>query len=171
MAIEEQAAADIAAGVKLTSRILPDGGQFGLSLRRDDPLELIVTETLRHEGKELPAPAPAHPLDLLHNIGPHGAVGPAIENLEEPLWEYLRKPHTTKDFGVALVLAIRVNKRWAIAPETPMTPKAILAIFALDPSQFSLYLPGESQPLPPDTAIPLRRGDVFEAQKDGKYGE
>ena len=37
--------------------------------------------------------------------------------------------------------------------------------------EYSLYTPPEStQPLPPDSDIPLSRGELFEAQRDGKYG-
>jgi len=156
--------------VKLTSRILPDGDRLHLVVAREDALEQIVTETLERSGKDLPAPGPEHPLDRLHDLGPHDEVGQAIEDLAQPVWEYLRQPHTTHNFGVELVLAIRVNKRWKVATQQTMTPLEILALFQLDSSEFSLYLPNQTVPLPPGTGIALTRGEVFEAQKDGKYG-
>jgi hypothetical protein len=51
-----------------------------------------------------------------------------------------------------------------------MTPRELLTSFGFDPSQFSLYKPDSTEPLPADTAISLYRGDMFEAQKDGRYG-
>ncbi|MDQ6857487.1 MAG: hypothetical protein M3Z65_00655 [Chloroflexota bacterium] len=156
--------------LEITSRLLPDHSAFELELNRDDTLENIVDETLRHENVELPAPKPEHPLDQLYGIGADGHAGPVIPDLAIPLWQYLRQPHTTRSFGVELVLAIRVNKRWRIAPEPSLTPRAILQLFDLNGTEYSLYMPDQTNPLPPDTAISLKRGEVFEAQKDGKYG-
>ena len=80
---------------------------------------------------------------------------------------------TTKDFGIELVLAFRVNTRWAVATSSDMTPKQILALpgIGLDYQQYTLYLPGSSDPLPLDKPIHLERGAALEAQRDGKYGE
>lgn len=172
MAIESQPATDAKHDreVRITSRILGDPAHpLRLAMDRDDLLEQVITETLKHEHLELPAP-PERPLDQLHNLGPQDEPGPVIENLEQPLWEYLRQSHTTRDFGVHLVLAIRVNHAWAVAPEAEMTPRAILQLFHLDPAEFSLYLPEAKEPLPPDVPVKLERGKIFEAQKDGKYG-
>jgi len=52
-----------------------------------------------------------------------------------------------------------------------MTPKAILTLFGLAWEQFTLYKPGHDVELPLDTPIKLERGECFEAQKDGKYGD
>lgn len=155
---------------RVTSRILPDGSASRFEIDRDDPLTTIVNDTLEYAEEQLPAPRPEAPLDRLRNLGPHDAIGPVIDDLTTSVWRYLRQPHTTRNFGVELVRAIRVNKRWAIAPEEAMTPRAILGLFKLDPAEFSLYLPTDATPLPPDTNVVLSRGKAFEAQKDGKYG-
>ena len=53
-----------------------------------------------------------------------------------------------------------------------MTPKAILALAGLSWEQYSLYYPDDSkEPLPPDAPVKLHRGQRFEAQRDGKYGQ
>ena len=70
------------------------------------------------------------------------------------------------------MLAFRVNIRWAVATAPQMTPKQILALPAINLpfEQYTLYLSGSSDPLPLDTPITIRRGEVLEAQRDGKYG-
>lgn len=75
-------------------------------------------------------------------------------------------------FGIELVLAFRVNVRWAVAPAPQMTPRQILALPAINLpyEQYTLYLPGSSDPLPLDTPITITRGEALEAQRDGKYG-
>jgi hypothetical protein len=73
---------------------------------------------------------------------------------------------------VELVLAIQINTRWRIAPQKQMTPKDILALAGLPWQEYSLYFPPDSvDPLPPDTPVELHRGQHFEAQRDGKYGQ
>lgn len=42
--------------------------------------------------------------------------------------------------------------------------------FGLNPAEYSLYAIDGKDPLPPDTPLNLRRGERFEAQKDGRYG-
>jgi hypothetical protein len=78
----------------------------------------------------------------------------------------------TRDFGIELTLAIRVNTRWDVATSESMTPREILALpqIALDFQQYTLYLPGSAEPLPLDAPVAITRGEVFEAQRDGKYG-
>jgi hypothetical protein len=41
----------------------------------------------------------------------------------------------------------------------------------MDAAQFTLYPPDSSDPYPVDTPIKVERGQKFEAQKDGRYGE
>ena len=98
-------------------------------------------------------------------------VGPAL-TLDDGIEEYLHLPHTSKEFELELVLAIRVNARWAIATSETMSPREILKLpgINLDPDNYSLYNTGSNEPLPPDVAINLHRGAHFEAQRDGKYG-
>jgi hypothetical protein len=117
-------------------------------------------------------PAPQNPLDLLHDLEKHGHVGPPITDLEQALAAYLKEKGTSPHFGIELVLAFRVNTRWAVAPKPDMTPKEILGLPAigLDYQQYTLYLPGSNDPLPLDKPIHLTRGEALEAQRDGKYG-
>jgi len=116
-------------------------------------------------------PPEGEPLDRLHGLDQHGVVGLALP-LEEGIEEYLHRPHTSKEFEIELVLAIRVNARWAIASSEMMNPREILQLPAinLDPAAYSLYRLGGNEALPADIAIKLHRGDRFEAQRDGKYG-
>ena len=57
-----------------------------------------------------------------------------------------------------------------VLPAPKMTPRELLTSFGFDPAQFSLYRADSTELLPPDTPISLKRGDMFEAQKDGRYG-
>lgn len=117
-------------------------------------------------------PTASEPLDLLRNFLDQDSLGPPIANLDEPVGEFVRRPHTTKNFGIELVLAFRVNNRWAVAPAAEQTPRQILALPAvnLDPAEYTLYLPGSDHVLPIDTPVIITRGMAFEAQKDGRYG-
>jgi hypothetical protein len=96
-------------------------------------------------------------------------VSEPIADLQQPLAEYLKKPKTTKHFGIKLARAIRVNTLWKIASEAQMTPQQILDLFSLDTS-FTLYRKSSSIPLPLNEAIEIKRGLELEAQKDGQYG-
>lgn len=122
-------------------------------------------------GGQTILPPDGTPLDRLYGLDNHEVVGPAL-GLDEGIEEYLHRPHTSKKFEIELVLAIRVNARWAIATDESMSPRNILKLpgINLSPDDYSLYTPGSNQPLPPDVAIPIHRGDRFEAQRDGKYG-
>jgi hypothetical protein len=132
-----------------------------------------LLEVLEKSAKELGVqllPNSDKPLDRLHGIYAHERVGESLD-LEITLAQFLEVKPMTHLFGVELVRAIRVNTRWLIAPEERMTPKSILALAGLSWEEYSLYTPPEStQPLPPDSDIPLSRGELFEAQRDGKYG-
>ena len=155
--------------VKVSVEILETGqGPYQLRLEREAPLAEVLERGLTDSGNQL-VPEPVPPVDRLHNLR-HKEVGPAIANLEEPLWKYLREPHITHDFGIELVRAFRVNTRWAVAPDPKMTPRQILGLVDLDYQQYTLYRPGSSDPLPLDSPIEMKRGEVFEAQRDGKYG-
>jgi hypothetical protein len=122
-------------------------------------------------GGQTILPPDGRPLDRLHGLDNHHVVGPTL-SLDEGIEEYLHRPHTSKEFEIELVLAIRVNARWAIATSEMMIPREILKLpgINLAPEDYSLYNPGSNEPLPPDVAIKLHRGQRFEAQRDGKYG-
>ncbi|MBA4191810.1 MAG: hypothetical protein C0467_27845 [Planctomycetaceae bacterium] len=157
----------------VTTRVLPGGSPTKFKIADNAPLLQLLEDGARHLGIHLLPPPPLRPLDRLHNIGKHDEVGPAIGDLDQSVGVYLKEKGTTKDFGIELVLAFRVNTRWAVATSHEMTPKQILALpgIGLDYQQYTLYLPGSSAPLPLDKPIHLKRGDALEAQRDGKYGE
>jgi hypothetical protein len=132
----------------------------------------VLRRGAEHLHIELLPPDSDQPLDRLHNIHDHAAVGPPITDLEQDLGHFVSHGDNTPDFGIELVRAFRVNTRWAVAPESDMSPRDILALPAigLDHTQYTLYAIGSSDPLPLDTAVPITRGQAFEAQRDGKYG-
>lgn len=156
-------------GLAVTTRILgTTEPPRRFRIPRSVPLLTVMQTGARRAGVAL-LPDATNPHDRLYNVrGQH--VGEAISDLDESLQHFLRRPGTTRDFGIELVLAIRVNALWAIATSASMNPRQILALFGLDPTDYSLYRGTSVDPLPPDTAISLRRGDTFEAQRDGKYG-
>lgn len=156
---------------RITIRPLPDGPEKTLRLPASDTLLEVLQKGAHELGIEL-LPNSTAPFDTLHNIKRREEVGPAIVDLDQQLGEYLKEKHTTHDFGIDFKLAFRVNTRWAVAPKSMMTPREILALpqINLDYQQYTLYRRGSSEPLPLDTALEVKRGDWFEAQKDGKYG-
>jgi hypothetical protein len=158
--------------VHVTVELLPHGHQAKFHLPGNAALLEVLEEGARHLDVHLLPPRPDKPLDQLHDLSHHHA-GPAIENLDQALAAYLKEKGTTPHFGIELVLAFRVNTRWAVAVKPEMTPKEILALpgINLDYQQYTLYLPGSSDPLPLDKPIHLKRGEALEAQRDGKYGE
>ena len=116
-------------------------------------------------------PSPKHPFDRLHAMGGEDA-GPVIDHLHQTMEEYLRQPGAKAHFAVELVATFRVNTRWDIAPRPQLSPREILALphIHLDPTEYTLYLPEKTEPLPLDTPVPVERGAEFEAQRDGRYG-
>ena len=164
--------ADARHDVQVTTRVLPAGAEAKFKLPENAALREVLEEGARRAGVELLPPAPLKPLDKLHNIVKHDEVGPAIDDLDQPLGPYLKEKGTTKDFGIELVLAFRVNTRWAVATKPQMSPREILALpgINLDPAQYTLYPPESATPLPLDEPVAITRGMAFEAQRDGKYG-
>jgi hypothetical protein len=158
--------------VHVTARLLPQGHEAKFHLAANAPLLEVLEAGAKHLHVQLMPPAPERPLDQLHDLSHCGQVGPAIDNLDQDLAAYLKEKGTTAHFGIELVLAFRVNTRWAVATSPEMTPKQILALPAinLDYQQYTLYMPGSSDPLPLDKPIHLKRGEALEAQRDGKYG-
>lgn len=115
-------------------------------------------------------PGAREPLDHLRPVYRDHEVGEPLD-LTLTMAEFLEKEPVTHHFEIELVLAIQINSRWRVAPEPEMTPRAILFLAGLSPEEYSLYFPADSkEPLPPDTPVKLRRGQRFEAQRDGKYG-
>jgi hypothetical protein len=116
-------------------------------------------------------PPMERPFDHIHEMN-GDCIGTGIEFLDQTLAEYLRRGDRSPHFAIELALAIRVNTRWDVAPETSMSPRQILSLprIHLDHKEFTLYLPDSTAPLPLDTPIRLERGIDLEAQRDGKYG-
>lgn len=158
--------------VQVTTRVLPAGDEARFKQPENATLRELLDEGARRAGVELLPPLPLETLVRLHNILKHDEIGPAIEDLEQPLGPYLKQKGTTKDFGIELVLAFRVNTRWAVATRPQMTPREILALpgIGLDHTQYTLYPPESARFLPLDDPITIARGMALEAQRDGKYG-
>jgi hypothetical protein len=158
--------------IHVSVKLLPAGNEAKFNLPENASLREILEEGAGLLHLELLPPAPLEPLDRLHGILKHDEVGPAITNLDQPLGVYLDEKDNTPNFGIELVLAFRVNTRWAVATGPQMTPKQILALpsINLDYQQYTLYLPGSATPLPLDQEITITRGEALEAQRDGKYG-
>jgi hypothetical protein len=155
--------------IRVTVRVIGSHEHpFELLLDHAAPV-LEVLERGLDESHEQLKPPPNPPIDKLHDLQ-HGEEGPPIADLDQPLWQYLRKPDTSHHFGIELVLAFRVNTKWAVSPKPELTPREILELVGLDFQQYTLYEPGSAVPLPLDQPIKIIRGKVFEAQRDGKYG-
>jgi hypothetical protein len=142
----------------------------GLELPSNAPLIDVLDEGASKLGTQL-LPNPQAPLDRLHDILKHGGMGPAIQNLDQALGAFIHEKDNTKDFAIELVLAFRVNTRWAVAPKDELSPREILALpeINLNFEQYTLYLPSSNAPLPLDTPVRIQRGMAFEAQRDGRY--
>lgn len=130
----------------------------------------LMSDAVRFAGFAL-LPPKGRPFDRLHSMAGE-QTGPVIEDLDQTLAEYLRRPGHTAHFTVELARAVHVNTRWDEAPREEMTPREILALpkIHLDPAEYSLYLPEKNEPLAVDTPIRVERGTDLEAQRDGKYG-
>jgi hypothetical protein len=133
-----------------------------------------LLDVMRHGAKELGEPLlPPHaaePLDLLRARMRHGHEwSDPITDLDMPLWVALVHGYSRR-FAIEYLLAVRINTKWGVAPAEQMTPKQLLSSFGFDPNDYSLYREHSPDVLPPDTPIHLKRGEHFEAQKDGRYG-
>ncbi len=158
--------------IQVTSRLLtPDAETFKFKLAQTAPLLEVLQRGAEFAHVTL-LPTKDAPLDRLHNIVRHDEVGPAIDDLDQAVGEFVTRPGTSRNFGIEVVLAFRVNTRWAIAPKPELSPREILALpeINLDYQQYSLYFPNSTDLLPLDTPIKIERGTAFEAQRDGRYG-
>jgi len=175
LVVNEKAAAEYAElgkGVEMSVELLhdPEHERRHFHVRRDAMLLEVLDEGARKLDVRL-LPNPEMPLDRLRGVYGDHRVGEPLD-LNVTVEDFLRHEHPTHHFAVELVLAIEINTRWRIAPEKEMTPKEILALAGLPWEQYSLYYPSDSvEPLPPDTPVKLHRGQRFEAQRDGKYGQ
>ena len=155
----------------VTTRVLDqDSGIFRFALPETAPLLEVLTTGAAQASVTL-LPNATEPLDQLHNLGSHDEVGLAIEDLQEPLGEYLKKQHTTRDFGIELRRVFRVNNRFAVAGEPMLSPRQILGLVGLKVEEYSLYRANSADLLALDAPVAVNRGNVFEAQRDGRYGK
>lgn len=169
--IQESPSAD-AQHVEVSVALLPDlektTRHFGV---HQDALLLDVLDEGARKLEVKLLPGPRDPLDHLRGVYDDAKIGMPLDR-KLTLAEFLKQPDATSRFAIELVLAIQINTRWRVAPSQQMDPRAILILAGLSPQEYSLYYPPESvDPLPPDKPIELHRGERFEAQRDGKYGE
>ncbi len=151
-------------------RELPDGEEIKFAAGLSDTLRQVFDDGAKALGKPLLPPGGAQPLDILRCRERHGhRWSEPLTNLEQPLWLALAHG-CTRHFGIEYVLAVKINTRWGIAPSANATPRELLTSFGFDPTEFSLYRANSADLLPPDTPLSIKRGDMFEAQKDGRYG-
>jgi Prokaryotic E2 family E len=159
-------------GLKAHSGIreLPDGKEVKFVAGLSDTLRQVFEIGAHALGKSLLPPGGSQPLDILRcrERNGHNWSEP-LTNLEQPLWLALAHG-CTRHFGIEYVLAVKINTRWGIAPSANATPRELLTSFGFDPTEFSLYRASSADLLPPDTPLSIKRGDKFEAQKDGRYG-
>jgi len=137
---EEAQATAIQGQVNVTTRVIdPPTPRERLRLDANTPLLEVLQEGATAAGASL-LPSPAEPLDLLHNFLQNDELGPPILDLEQAVGAFVRAPGTTHHFGIELVLAFRVNNRWAVAPSAQQTPRQILALpsINLDPTEYRL---------------------------------
>lgn len=169
--IQESTSTDVRE-VEVSVGLLPDLDKQTRHFRvHRDALLLDVVDKGAQALEVTLLPGPQNPLDHLHGVYGDAKVGPPLD-FKLVLQEFLKQSDATHRFAVELVLAIQINTRWRVAPSEQMVPRAILTLAGLSPQEYSLYYPPESvDPLPPDQPIELHRGDRFEAQRDGKYGE
>lgn len=160
----EQPEAEVTVGIWQN----PDQARATITVQGSDTLlDLVAAGAVALSTALLPSAE--EPLDRLRRYGFQETVGAHLD-LALTLDEFLNGDRPTTNFDIELVRAIKVNTRWRIAPSASMNPKEILGLADLDWQEYSLYHPGESEPLPLETSLDLDRGDEFEAQRDGKYG-
>src|SRR5579863_3805434 len=153
--------------IKLGISEWPDGREHHIRLHLDDRLDEVLIKGAHTLGKPLLPPAPEEPFDKLRARHGHGWTDPL--DLDTPLWLALAEG-ISRHFGIEYKLTVRINAKWGVASSPSVTPCQLLTAFGFEPSEFSLYPAHSAQFLPPDQPLNLRRGDHFEAQKDGKYG-
>lgn len=146
----------------------PEGAETHFHARLGATLFEVMELGAKALGEELLPPHVETPLDFLRNRRGHAWSDP-IEDLIVPLWALLANGGS-RHFGIEYRLAVRINARWGVAPQNPLTPRQLLEAFEFNPADYSLYHIHSKDPLPVDTPMHVKRGEHFEAQKDGRYG-
>lgn len=154
--------------IRLSVRYWPDGKLGHIRAKLGQTLKEVMYLGAEELGEPILPPVPSKPLDAFR-VRKHHEWSDPIHDLDTPLWLALAKGYS-RHFGIEYRLAIQINARWEVAERPQMTPRELLSQFGFQPNEYSLYEPHSKDPLPPDVSIQLRRGQKFEAQKDGKYG-
>lgn len=155
--------------IKLGVRRFPNGDEVLFKARLTDTLGAVFAAGAELLGVPLLPPPPNEPLDALRYLKHRGNWSEPVTGLEQPLWLSLSQG-VSRHLGIEYQLVIKINTRWGISPSETATPRELLTSFGMSPQEFSLYTVDGVDPLPPDIPLSLKRGDCFEAQKDGKYG-
>lgn len=156
--------------IRVTVRKWPDGQEAHMEVPLGTPLQELMRDGGVKLGIPVLPPGPeVKPLDGLRFLKRHSEWSEPIQDLGEPLW--LAIVHgVTRHFGIEFKLEVQINTKWGIAPSVNATPKQLLEAFGFNPAEYSLYPAHSADLLPPDVPLNLKRGDRFEAQKDGRYG-
>lgn len=155
--------------ILLTVRDWTAKKEFKFKAALGDTLGEIFVKASQVLGKELLPPGPGAPLDLLRCKMRKNEWSDPITDFDEPLWLALLRG-CKRRFAIEYLLVVKVNTQWRVAVSDQMTPRDLLSLFGMDAQEFSLYSMDGSEPLPVDVPLELKRGDRFEAQKDGRYG-
>jgi hypothetical protein len=146
----------------------PEGEEVHFHATLSSTLYEVMEHGAKALGQELLPPRTLTPLDFLRNR--RGSLwSEPIAELKTPLWVLLARGGS-RHFGIEYRLAVRINARWGVPPYNPITPRQLLEAFEFNPADYSLYHTHSKDPLPADSPIELKRGEHFEAQKDGRYG-
>ena len=156
--------------IRLGIQRWPNSHEQHFSARLADSLLDVMRHGAEQLGESLLPPHSNEPLDLLRSRHHHSHDwSKPITDLDTPLWLSLVNG-SSRHFAIEYRLVVRINTKWGVAESDHMTPRQLLYSFGFEPNDYSLYLGNSPDPLPPDTAIHLKRGEYFEAQKDGRYG-
>jgi hypothetical protein len=157
--------------VALGFRRLPDGREVRVRAKLRDTLGEVFASGAAALGEGLLPAGASHPLDILRSKARSGGGwSEPLAGFDRQLWLVLAEQNS-RHFGIEFVLAIKINTKWAVATRPHLTPRQLLLEFGFDPTEFTLYRADSASPLPADTPLDLVRGDRFEAQKDGRYGD
>jgi E2/UBC family protein E len=154
--------------VKLGIQRFPDGKEVRFEAFLNDSILHVFNLGAEALATPLLPPNSSTPLDRLRVKDRQSWTEP-IQDLERPL-RLLLQNGSSRHLSIEYVLAIKINTKWGIAPSLGATPRQLLESFGFSPAEFSLYRVNSADTLPPDTPLTLARGEMFEAQKDGRYG-
>ena len=156
--------------IPLKVHILPDGKFRIIKIPLSHTVGEVMASIAQAFNELLLPPEPEQPFDQLFCYSRENELVGPISDLSIPIWKVILKHHCRLKLGLKLLLSIKVNSTWMVAPKESMSPREIAELFDLDYTQYTLYLPESTEPLPLETPINLQRGECFVALKDGKYG-